>query len=99
MTMLDAIPGGMESAATQLGATVAGIAGANAAAAAPTNSVLPPGDDEVSALLSMMFNTHGALHQAMQGLGTAIGVDHVATLGTSAVSYDATEAANAFILP
>ena len=68
--------------------------GAHAAAAAPTTTVMPSGLEEVSALLALVFNTHGAMHQAMAAEGMAVHMAHVATLMTSAGSYAAVEAIN-----
>ena len=67
----------------------------NAAAAAPTTGVVPAAADEVSALTAAQFAAHAALYQAVSAQATAIHELFVTTLGTSAGSYAATEAANA----
>src|SRR6201746_2536589 len=67
----------------------------NAAAAAPTTGVVPAAADEVSALTAAQFAAHAQLYQAVAAQAAAIHEQFVNTLGTSAGSYAATEAANA----
>jgi hypothetical protein len=67
----------------------------NASAAAPTTGVIPAAADEVSALTAAQFAAHAQLYQAVSAQATAIHEMFVTTLGTSAGSYAATEAANA----
>jgi hypothetical protein len=67
----------------------------NAAAAAPTTGVVPAAADEVSALTAAQFSTHGELYQAISAQAAAIHEMFVNTLGVSAGSYAAAEAANA----
>jgi hypothetical protein len=64
-------------------------------ATAPTTAVVPPAADPVSAMLAAHFLAHGGLCQAMGAQGLAIHETTVSTLGASAGSYAATEAANA----
>jgi hypothetical protein len=66
----------------------------NAAAAAPTTGVIPAAADEVSALMAMQFAAHAQNYQAISAQAAAIHQLFVTTLGTSAGSYAATEAAN-----
>ena len=86
----------------QLAAAAADLAGIgsqmnaqNAAAAAPTTGVVPAAADEVSALTAAQFAAQAQLYQAMSAQAAAIHEMFVTTLGTSAGSYAATEAANA----
>ena len=76
-----------------------GIGGAmtagNTAAAAPTSGVVPAAADEVSALTAAQFAAHAQLYQAVSAQAAAIHELFVNTLGISAGSYAATEAANA----
>ena len=65
----------------------------NAAAAALTT--LPAAADEVSALTAARFGAQTQMYQAVSALAVAIQEMFVNTLGTSAGSYAATEAANA----
>jgi hypothetical protein len=71
------------------------MAADNAAAAAPTTGVVPAAADEVSALTAAQFSTHGQLYQTISAQAAAIHEMFVNTLGVSAASYAAAEAANA----
>jgi hypothetical protein len=71
------------------------VAAGNAAAATSTTGVIPAAADEVSVLTAAQFAAHAALYQTISAQATAIHELFVATLGTSAGSYAATEAANA----
>ena len=66
----------------------------NAAVAAPTTEVVPAAADEVSATYRGAVR-QAQMYQAVSAQGTAIREMFVNTLGTSAGSYAATEAANA----
>lgn len=94
MTFVTTEPEAMVASAGELTGIGGVMAGAHAAAAAPTTTVLPAGLEEVSALMAMVFNTHGAMHQAVAAEGMAVHATHVATLETSAASYAAVEAIN-----
>ncbi len=84
---------------TEAAGTLHGIGSAmsadNAAAAAPTTGVIPAAADEVSALTAAQFAAHAAMYQAVSAQAAAIHDMFVTTLGTSAGSYAATDAANA----
>jgi hypothetical protein len=67
----------------------------NTAAAAPTTGVIPAAADEVSALTAAQFATHAEMYQVISAQAAAIHEMFVSTLGASAGSYAATEAANA----
>ena len=86
-------------ALTAAGGTLQGIGSSmsaqKAAAAAPTTGVVPAAADEVSALTAAQFATHAQMYQAVSAQAAAIHEMFVNTLGTSAGSYAATEAANA----
>jgi len=71
------------------------MAAGNAAAADPTTGVIPAAADEVSALTAAQFAAHAAMYQQVSAHAAAIHQLFVNTLGTSAGSYAATEAANA----
>ena len=66
----------------------------NAAAAAPTTSVVPAAADEVSALTAAQFVAHAQMYQTVSAQAQAIHEQFVSTLGMSAGSYDIAEAAN-----
>lgn len=70
------------------------MAAGNAAAAGPTTGVIPAAADEVSALMAAQFAAHAAIYQQVSAHANAIHQLFVNTLGTSAGSYAATEAAN-----
>jgi hypothetical protein len=57
--------------------------------------VIPAAADEVSALTATQFAVHAQMYQAVSAQADAIHQLFVSTLGTSATSYAATEAANA----
>ena len=57
--------------------------------------MLPAAADEVSALTAAQFATHAEMYQAISAQAAAIHEMFVNTLGASAGSYAATEAANA----
>ena len=67
----------------------------NAAAAAPITGVVPAAADEVSALTAARFALHAQMYQEVSAQAAAIHQMFATTLGTSAGSYAATEAANA----
>ena len=85
----------LSSAAGDLAGIGSAMAAANDAAAGPTGGVVPAAADEVSALTAAQFAAHAQLYQAIGAQATAIHELFVSTLGTSAGSYAATEAANA----
>ena len=88
-------PEALTAAAGALRGLGSAMAAENAAAAAPTTGVVPAAADEVSALTAAQFSTHGELYQAISAQAAAIHEMFVNTLGVSAASYEATEAANA----
>jgi PE family len=95
MSFVTTQPEALSSAATALGRIGSSFSAQNAAAAAPTTGVVPAAADEVSALTAAQFAAHAQLYQAVAAQAAAIHEQFVNTLGTSAGSYAATEAANA----
>jgi PE family len=93
-SFLTAQPEMLTIAADGLRAIGSEAVAANAAAAAPTTGVIPAAADEVSALMAAQFVAHSQTYQAISAQAAAIHQLFVTTLGTSAVSYAATEAAN-----
>ena len=83
------------TAADDLTGIGSAMAAQNAAAAAPTTSLVPAAADEVPALTAAQFAAHATLYQATSAEAAAIHEMFVNTLATSAGSYAATEAANA----
>ena len=95
MSFVTTQPEMLSAAAGNLQAIGAGLTAQNQAAAAPTTAVLPAAADEVSALTAAQFAAHAQMYQAVSAHAAAIHDMFVATLGTSAAAYAATEAANA----
>jgi hypothetical protein len=85
----------LAAAACSLQGIGSAMAAHNAVAAAPTTGVVPAAADEVSALVAAQFAAHAQIYQAISAQAAAIHEMFVNTLGTSADSYAATEAANA----
>jgi hypothetical protein len=94
MSYVIALPTMLASAAGELQSIGAVVAAGNTAAAAPTTGVVPAAADEVSALTAAHFAVHGVLYQELSAQATAIHELFVTTLGASAGSYAAAEAAN-----
>lgn len=95
MSFVTTQPEMLSAAAGNLQAIGAGLTAQNQAAAVPTTTVLPAAADEVSALTAAQFAAHAQLYQAVSAQASAIHQMFVSTLGVSAGSYAATEAANA----
>ena len=94
MSFVTTHPELLAAAAGVLQSIGAAVAAENTAAAAPTTGVVPAAADEVSALTAAQFAAHGVLYQELSAQATAIHELFVSTLGTSAGSYLAAEAAN-----
>lgn len=95
MSFVTTVPEALTAAATSLHGIGSTMAAQNAAAATPTTVVVPAAADEVSALQATQFAAYGNLYQQVSAQAAAIHEMFVNTLGTSAGSYGATEAANA----
>ncbi|OBK45537.1 PE family protein [Mycobacterium gordonae] len=95
MSFVRTYPEHLAAAASNLQSLGAALNVGNAAAAIPTTGVVPAAADEVSILTAAQFATHAARFQELQARAAQIQAALAATLGTSAGSYAATEAANA----
>jgi hypothetical protein len=95
MSFVTTQPETLTAAAGNLQGIGTAMAAQNAAAASPTTVVAPAAADEVSALTAAQFAAHAQLYQLVSTQAAAIHEMFVSTLGTSAASYAATEAANA----
>ena len=95
MSYVTTQPEALSAAAGTLQGIGSSLSAQNAAAAAPTTGVVPAAADEVSALTAAQFAAHAQMYQAVSAQAAAIHEMFVNTLGTSAGSYAATEAANA----
>lgn len=98
MSFVTAQPELLTEAAGDLDGFSSALAAASAGAAAPTAGVVPAAADEVSALTAVQFAAHAQLYQVVSAQAKAVHDLLVATLGTSAGSYAATEAATAVAL-
>lgn len=95
MSFVSTQPEDLTAAAANLQSIGSAVTAQNAAAAAPASGVVPAAADEVSALTATQFAMHAQIYQAVSAQAAAIHEMFVSTLGTSAGSYAATEAANA----
>jgi hypothetical protein len=95
MSFVTTQPEALSAAAGSLQGIGSGVNSQNAAAAAPTTGVVPAAADEVSALTAAQFVAHAQLYQTVSAQAAAIHEAFVNTLGTSAGSYAAVEAASA----
>src|ERR1700761_8506999 len=95
MSFVSTQPTELTAAAENLQGVGSSLTTQNAAAVAPTTGVLPAAADEVSALPAAQSGPHAQRYQAISAQAAAIHEMFVNTLGVSAGSYAATEAANA----
>jgi hypothetical protein len=95
MSFVTTQPELLAEAASNLQGIGSSMTAGSAAAAGPTTGVVPAAADEVSALTSAQFAAHAQMYQAVSAQAAAIHEMFVNTLGISANSYGATEAANA----
>jgi len=97
MSFVTTQPEALIAAAGNLAGIGSTIAAQNAAAAPPTTGVVPAAADAVSALQATQFAAYGTLYQHISAQAAAIHEMFVNTLGASANSYGATEAANSAV--
>lgn len=95
MSFVTAQPEMLTIAAENLQAIGFTMAAQNAGAAGPTTGVIPAAADAVSALTAAQFAMHAAMYQAVSVQAATVHDMFVSTLGANAVSYVASEAANA----
>jgi hypothetical protein len=95
MSFVTTQPETMRAAANALHGIGSAMVAQNAAAAPSTTAVTPAAADDVSALTATQFAAHAQLYQLVSAQAAAMHDLFVSTLGTSAQSYLATEAANA----
>ena len=88
-------PEALSATATNLAGIGAAMSAQNSAAAAPTTGVVPAAADQVSALAATQFAVHAQMYQAISAQAEVIHHQLVSTLENNAMSYAATEAANA----
>lgn len=95
MSIVKAQPEILAAAAAEMQALNALVSAGSAAAAGPTTGVVPAAADVVSVLTAAHFASHAKLYQEVSAQAGALRELLATTLGISAGSYDATEAANA----
>jgi hypothetical protein len=95
MSFVTTQPEVLTAAAGNLQGIGSAMTAGSAAAAAPTTGVVPAAADELSALTAAQFAAHAEMYQTVSAHAAAIHEMFVNTLGISAGSYAATEAANA----
>ena len=95
MSFVIAAPEALVAASTDLASLGSTIGGANAAAAASTETVLAAGADEVSTAVAALFGAHAQSYQALSAQAAAFHEQFVQVLTAGAGAYVATEAANA----
>ncbi len=95
MSYVVAAPEFVAAAAHDLANIGSAISTANAAALAPTSGVVAPGADEVSAVISALFDAHAQTYQALSAQAAQFHQQFVQLMTGGAAQYAATEAANA----
>ncbi|BBX75895.1 PE family protein [Mycobacterium shinjukuense] len=95
MSIMLAEPEMLAATAGELQSINVALRAGNAAAAIPTTGVVPAAADLVSLLTATQFVTHAQLYQQISAQAAAVQEQLATTLGISAGSYAATEAANA----
>lgn len=88
-------PAEMATAAATMMGLGSSMAGASAAAAAPTMGVIPPGLEETSALLAASLSTHGAIYQAAAMMADVLHQMAAANLAANGAGYAAVDLAAA----
>lgn len=97
MTFVTAQTDTMSAAAGQLSGIGSSVAAQNAAAVAPTTTVLPAAADQVSVLTAAQFAVYGHLYQQISAQAETILELFTSTLRGAAGAYAATEDANIFL--
>ncbi|BBX75477.1 PE family protein [Mycobacterium shinjukuense] len=95
MSFLFTQPEQLKAAATELAGIGSTINAANAAAAAPTTSVLAAGADEISAAVAALFGAHGQMYQGLCAQAAVVHDQFVQAMSAAGRAYASTEAANA----
>jgi PE family len=94
MSFVIAQPEILTAAAAELHTINAAVRAGKVAAAAPTIGVSPAAADLVSMLTAAQFASHARLYQEVSAQAATVREQLATTLGISAGSYAATEAAN-----
>src|ERR1700757_4945634 len=94
MSFVMAAPELVTAAATDLAGIESALSEARAAAATRTTGVLAAAEDEVSAVIAVLFSAHGQGFQALGAQAAAFHAQFVQALTVGAGSYVGAEAAN-----
>lgn len=94
MSFVTATPAAIGAAAAQLLGLGVAIEAVNAAAAGVHGAVIPPGGEEVSAMMVAAHHAHHTLYQVNQAQGAAVHYSTVGNLVASEGAYAITEAVN-----
>ncbi|HUH71208.1 MAG TPA: PE family protein [Mycobacterium sp.] len=95
MSFVGVVPDIVAQAAGELESLGSTLSAANAAAAAATTRVVAPGLDEVSAVITAVFNQQGLSYQALSAQAATFHSQFANLLNAGTVSYNSTEIANA----
>jgi PE family len=95
MSYVVAAPEYVAAAAHDLANIGSTISDANAAALVPTSGVVAPGADEVSAIVTALFESHAQAYQALSAQAALFHTQFVQLMSGGAAEYAAAEAANA----
>lgn len=87
MVMLNVVPEGLLAASAQVAALTGRLIGANAAHAAATAAIMPPGSDLPSIKAAAALIAHGGAHQAAAAMGNEELARSATGVGESGVSY------------
>ena len=98
MSYLLTAPESLAAAATDVNGIAAAVHAANAAAAGQTSGVLAAAEDEVSAAITALFNSHGQEYQAVVRQVAAFESEFTQALSAAAQTYTQTEAFNGALL-
>jgi hypothetical protein len=90
---MEVIPGGLASAAKDIGNIGTMLEEAHSAAALPTSSILPAAADEVSAAITSLFNNHSTIYQEVAAQGLAFHSQFTQLLTAAGIAYKETEQA------
>jgi hypothetical protein len=95
MSFVTTQPEMLSAAAADLQSIGTTVSAANAGASGTTTDLAPAAADQVSGRTAALFGVHAQSYQTISAQATAVHEQFIATLKTSALSYAATEAANA----
>ncbi|WP_156688055.1 PE domain-containing protein [Mycobacterium sp. Marseille-P9652] len=93
MSFLNVAPDAVGQVAGQLENIGSALAAANAAAAAPTNGVIAPALDEVSAAITALMGNHAQEYRALSSRLATFHTRFVQNLSQGAAAYASTDAA------